>query len=279
MKKILLLVALATIFSLSGFAQNKDIPFGHNELIEVTLNYKWGISADIAVINFNIKEMVEAGKPCYHLVVKANTNKFFDSFYKVRDVYESKFEVEDLDPIFFRRDIHEGNYFATNHYTLSADKMKLHAKVTKSTRPPVDTIFDTGENIRDLLNAVYHMRSLDFNALMEGESVPYVLALDRNILDVKFRFVCCEDKKVGNLGAFKTVCFALDIQQRSGDDPSKETKAFVVDKSKSVTAYVWMSDDKNHIPLFISTPISVGKLEVRASRLENLKYPLTSKIN
>jgi len=41
---------------------------------------------------------------------------------------------------------------------------------------------------------------------------------------------------------------------------------------------IWVTDDKNHIPVWIESPISVGAIKVRLNKYENLKYPLTSKI-
>ena len=44
------------------------------------------------------------------------------------------------------------------------------------------------------------------------------------------------------------------------------------------TVYIWLTDDDNRLPVYISVPISVGKLEIRTTSLENVKYPLTSKV-
>jgi hypothetical protein len=39
---------------------------------------------------------------------------------------------------------------------------------------------------------------------------------------------------------------------------------------------VWVSDDKNHIPLRIESPITVGTVKVDMMGYKNLRYPLTS---
>ena len=41
---------------------------------------------------------------------------------------------------------------------------------------------------------------------------------------------------------------------------------------ESVT--LWVSDDKNHIPLEIESPITVGKVKARITKYDNLKYPI-----
>jgi len=42
---------------------------------------------------------------------------------------------------------------------------------------------------------------------------------------------------------------------------------------------VWVSDDPNHIPLRIESPISVGSVKVDMMGYRNLRYPLKSMIS
>jgi methylaspartate ammonia-lyase len=41
---------------------------------------------------------------------------------------------------------------------------------------------------------------------------------------------------------------------------------------------VWVSDDANHLPLRIESPISVGSVKIDMMTYKNLRYPLTSLI-
>ena len=42
---------------------------------------------------------------------------------------------------------------------------------------------------------------------------------------------------------------------------------------------VWVSDDENHIPLRIESPIVVGSVKVDMMGYQNLRYPLSSLIS
>jgi hypothetical protein len=42
---------------------------------------------------------------------------------------------------------------------------------------------------------------------------------------------------------------------------------------------VWVSDDRNHIPVRIESPISVGSVKIDMISYRNLRYPLTSLIS
>ena len=37
---------------------------------------------------------------------------------------------------------------------------------------------------------------------------------------------------------------------------------------------IWVTDDANHIPVRIESPISVGSVKVDLMHYENLKYPI-----
>jgi hypothetical protein len=42
---------------------------------------------------------------------------------------------------------------------------------------------------------------------------------------------------------------------------------------------VWVTDDENHIPVRIETPIAVGSIKVDMVGYENLRHPLSSLIH
>lgn len=277
MKKILLSIAIA-IISLSVFAQSKQLPFKAGEKIDVTLHYKWGISADIANLSFNLQQIHEGGEPQYHILLNVATNKFFDSFYKVRDVYESKFDGN-MNPVYAMRNVHEGNFVARNEYTWSADKKTLYAKVEKnSMAAPVDTAFKSNEIIRDIINMVYAIRTSDFNALKAGKSESMLVAMDRNITRATYSYLRSETKQIDALGKFNTICLVMSLKTISHPDQIETKVAVPTGNDVKNLIYIWLSDDENRLPLYISIPISVGKMEIRANNIENVKYPLTSKV-
>ena len=278
MKKVLLSIAL-TIFSTCIFAQTASLPFKAGEKIEVTLNYRLAVRADIATLTFNLQEITEGGKPCFHILLNARTNKFFDSFYKVRDVYESKFDMN-MEPVYFMRNVSEGNFTARNEYTWSADRKTLLAKVEKSTMDhTVDTVFKSSETIRDIINLIYSIRTSDFKALKAGKSASMLVAMDRNLTRVNYRYLRSEVRQVDDFGTFNTVCIAMTLKNLTQVNLAEESKlAIPTGDDANDTIYIWLSDDDNHVPIYLSIPISVGKLEIRTTNLENLKYPLSSKV-
>jgi hypothetical protein len=41
---------------------------------------------------------------------------------------------------------------------------------------------------------------------------------------------------------------------------------------------VWVTDDKNKVPMYVETEILVGKIKVSLSSMAGLKFPLDSKV-
>lgn len=50
-------------------------------------------------------------------------------------------------------------------------------------------------------------------------------------------------------------------------------KGNVFDGGEKMT--IWVTDDANHIPVRVESPISVGSVKIDLMHYENLKYPIT----
>lgn len=296
MKRVITLIFTAVVFltaSINAFSQAQSYPFQSGENMHIVIHYKWGFSADIADIGFTFKEVKEEGKdPYYHLVANASTYKFWDSFFKVRDLYESKFYVKDLKPLYFHRDVYEGGFTAKNWYTWSNKGLSMRAIVDKKGRPRRDTTFNEGVIIRDIINVFYYMRTIDFKALESGKKIQFTAAIDRNVIDVTLRFDKKEVKKISELGSFNAIKLAVAVKPRQMDATNSQKEGdrsmFSVTESSTTEEegifygeekiFVWFSDDENKLPLYFSAPVAVGSINGRISQYENVKYPITSKV-
>lgn len=278
----LLCIAFLSLISFSNPIYGQSFPFQEGEHMEIIIHYKWGLNADIAKVNFTFSKVDNPGQePFYHLYATGKTNGFFDGLFKVRDIYESKFSVKDLRPIYFHRDINEGGYTAKNFYNWSSDGSVLHAKVDKKGKAPIDTVFTEKTQIRDLINLFYVIRAADFTKLEAGHTIYYTVALDRNIIDIGVRMIRKESKKIEDLGTFNTIKLGIKMKQRSrGTATSDDDSRFSITSSLSdekEKIFIWLSDDQNKLPLYFSSPVKVGSVNGRIISYEGLKYPVTSK--
>lgn len=288
MKKIFfaLLSLILFSFSVGATAQTKEYPFQSGENMELIVHYKWGFSADIASVKFTFVEKSEEGKePYYHLLAHASTFKFWDSFFKVRDIYESKFYVKDLSPLYFHRDVNEGNFFAKNWYKWKDGGKTLNAIVDKKGRPRRDTTFYEDVVIRDIINIFFTVRCLDFDKLEKGPPAPFTIALDKDVLDIRVRFVGREQKRVAKVGTFNAIKLAIAVNPKKGRTKDEETSVFSFGEGDGESVFygeekvfIWLTDDANKLPIFFSAPVAVGAINGRIGTYEGVKYPLTSLI-
>ena len=105
------------------FAQKKAIPYKDGEWLKYKMSYGGFLRAGTAEIL--LKETDLNGTRVFHAKGFGKTSEFISWFFKVRDTYESYFDIEKNVPYFFKRDVSEGNYtikrdISFNHDTNTA---------------------------------------------------------------------------------------------------------------------------------------------------------------
>lgn len=291
---ITVLIAISFLLCAGGSVsaqESADLPFKDGENLKIVIHYKCGFNADIGEMHLKTtEETIPDGRKIFHIVADASTYKFWDSFFKVRDTYESKF-FPDLQPYYFYRNINEGSHWAKNWYDWSDEGRNLHAIVKKRGRPDRDTSYTETMVIRDLINLICDFRAGDVQSVIDGNRKYYVMAMDKDILDISVRFVKREEKKLGSLGRFNTLKFGIALSPRAKNE-DKGSERFSLDygdvpeggESGEVfygkdKVFIWLTDDDNYLPVFFSAPVTVGSINGRVVEIEGARHPLTSKIN
>ena len=242
-----------------------DLSFKSGERLMFIASYHWGlIDADVGEAVLMVEEENFRDTNYFYSRIYAKTYRFWDHFFEVRDVYEGHFFIHNLRPIYFYRDIREGDYRIKNTFYFN-DNYSVNMSVQKYSRPFRDTVIQGHSCTYDLVSLFFNARNIDFSSLAEGKTYPYSFVIDREMHNLWFHYVGKEEKKINKIGTFRCLKFAVKLI--AGE---------VFDGKNNL--YLWISDDNNRIPLYIETPIIVGKISARLSHYENLKYPLTSKI-
>ncbi len=259
-----LLMTLLSVNSL--FAQTdtagRELPFKKGEKLTYVLSYTWGgINTDVGegVVTLNYDNGV------YNPVVKGYTYRFYDMFFTVREHFESHFDEKTLRPLKFYRNTLEGKYRMINNYTFNNDTYEINAVTKKKDYPEKDSILPGRQNTYDLVTLYFVSRTLDFSKVRIDEKQPISFAIDREIFDLYFVYKGKEVKKIPGMGTYRTMKFAVRLV--AGEVFTGEDELFV-----------WVSDDRNKIPLMFESKILVGKVYGRLTKWENLKYPLESRV-
>ena len=228
-----------------------------NESLTLNIFYSViGIYVNAGTATFTTTLEKLNNKPVYHAVGIGTSNSKYDWIFKVRDRYESYFDTTRLQPLKFIRNVDEGGYKKTENVTF--DRQNNLANTTKGS-------FKVPDCVQDVLSAVYYARNINFNKYKVDDKIPFSMFLDNEVYNLYIRYMGKEIVKT-RYGKFRAIKFKPLL-----------VKGTIFEGGEKMT--VWISDDKNHIPLRIESPIAIGSVKVDMMQYRNLRYPLSSKIS
>ncbi|MDO9153723.1 MAG: DUF3108 domain-containing protein [Paludibacter sp.] len=209
-----------------------------------------GLMTNIAQVTLRTENISTSKNTFLHLILEAETFNKWDSFFKVRDLYESYVNPATLKPSMYKRDILEGNYTKTEKYIFSADGKTINSTSKKRNRAELKRTFNIGTSTLDVVTLIYKIRTVDFSKLKPGQSIAYTIVFDETEYPVTIRLMGTETVSAGNLG--KKECYKLSIGAKT--DRLKGT-----DKN-----LIWLSTDSKRIPCQVkfSIPVGVGQLNL-----------------
>jgi hypothetical protein len=231
---------------------NKTIQAGEKLNFRVFYNLS-AIWVAAGEANFSTKQEILNGRPVYHIIGDGQTYKSYDWIFRVRDMYETFLDIETLLPQKFIRNVDEGGYKFTNSVVFDQDKRKAYSG--KKT-------FDVPQCVQDVLSTIYYARNIDYNKYKPGDKIPFTMFLDDQVYNLYIRYVGKQKIKT-KYGIFNAIKIAPLL-----------IKGTIFKGGENMV--VWVSDDNNHIPLRVDSPILVGSIKVDMMGYSNLKHPLTS---
>ena len=252
---LLLLVLSSHLNAGDDLCGLRNKAFVSGETITFKIFYALGIyvSAGEAVFTVNLEHM--NNKPVYHVTADGKTFGFYDSFFKVRDKYESFIDTATLQPLKFIRNVYEGGY-----------KKYENVSFNQSTNTAVSTegTIKVPNCIQDVISSVYYARNIDFNKYKVDDKIPFSMYIGNEVFNLYIRYLGKEVVKTKK-GKFNAIKFKPLL-----------LKGNVFEGGEKMT--IWISDDGNHLPLRVESPISVGSIKIDMMDCKNLRYPLTSQL-
>ncbi|MCP4571991.1 MAG: DUF3108 domain-containing protein [bacterium] len=213
--------------------------FGPGELMEFSIDY--------GVINAGNGSLeclgitTYQGRPVYHMESKANSNRFFSSFYKVRDKIVSYIDTATLRSLYFHKRLREGDYKKT--VEISFDHANNVARYADG------RTFETMPGTQDVLSAFYYVRNLD---LAPGKVYSVPAHSSRRTYDLR---VIVHGRERVEVEAGTWECFVVE--------PVIEGEGLFKHEGK-ITLYI--SDDARRVPVLIKTKVPVGSIDVQLTR-------------
>ena len=252
MKKISISILFLISFTAATSSAQKTLrtldneAFKNGEKLKFRIHYGI-VDAGEATLEIDKDYTKLGGRDCYHVVGNGRTVGAFDWFFKVRDRYESIIDKQALIPWMFVRRVNEGGYIINqnvtfNHYTDSATSEKKTIAIPDFTQ--------------DLISALYYARNIDFSKAKEGDEFPINGYLDDAIIPLNIKYVGKEDID-SKKGTFHCIKFHPMLQEGR-----------VFKEKEGMT--VWISDDKNRIPVRVQSDILVGSIKMDLVDYDNL---------
>jgi len=236
------------------FCGIRNTTFNAGELITYNVFYAVaGIYVNAGTANFTLSLDKINNKPYYHVVGDGKSNPSYDWIFKVRDRYESYFDTSNLQPMKFIRNVDEGGYKKNENITFNQE---TNTAITTS------GVFKVPNCVQDVLSSVYYARNIDFAKYKVGDKIPFSMFLDNEVYDLYIRYLGKETVKT-KYGKFKAIKFKPLL-----------VKGTIFEGGEKMN--VWVTDDPNHVPIRIESPIVVGTIKIDMMQYKNLRYPLSS---
>lgn len=255
---VLLLILLSRPLTAGDeFCGIRNYAFQSGEQISFTVFYNViGLYVNAGTATFSVNAERLNNEPVYHLVGEGTSNSRYDWIFKVRDKYESYIDTNNLQPIKFIRNVNEGGYKINEN--VSFNRQANTATSEKGT-------VKVPNCIQDVLSAIYYARNINFEKYKPEDKIPFTMFLDNEIFNLYIKYLGKETIKT-RFGKFRAIKFKPLL-----------VKGTLFEGGEKMT--VWVSDDANHVPLRIESPIVVGSVKVDMMGYKNLRYPFSSMIS
>lgn len=256
-----ILLLLAVLIRSERMPQPADcgIPntaFQSGEVVSFSVFYHAaGIYVDAGKASFSVSLETLNNKPVYHIVGDGRTNPAYDIFYRVRDRYESWVDTATLLPFRFARDVSEGS-------TRKQEQVSFNRK--NNTAVTRDSLFRTPLCVQDILSAIFYARNIDFSLLQPNDKITFPLFLDNELFEMYIRYLGRETITT-QYGRFRAIKFKPLLLEGT-----------IFSGGENMT--VWVTDDANHIPVRIESPIIVGSIKVDMMSYSGIRHPLKALI-
>jgi hypothetical protein len=218
-----------------------------------------------ASVTFSVDFADYISNPCYLLKGKGQTFSSYNWIYKVDDTYETYVDTNDFRPIKYVRDTKEGGTAIYNENYFNNKKNVAYSFTKKNNNKWVKDTVQITSCTYDVLTMIYAARRLNFDIYKFNDKIPISIYLDSKTYPNQYIKFLGREVLRTELGEFNCIKFKPSLIPgtifKEGDE-----------------MIVWVSDDKNRIPLLIETPIIVGSIKAKVQSIKDTKYPLTSLI-
>lgn len=250
----------------SGFnlCATPNTAFLGGEEIVYKIYYNWNfVWLSAGEVTFKVEDQGNT----YKLTAKGRTYSTYEWFFKARDYYEAIVDKQTLKPIQTIRDIKEGGYTLHEEVSYALHSQKVTSRRKRGNQALEVRQFDLSGCVHDILSSIYYTRNQQFDDQKKGFTFPVNVFLDREEYPLTVEYQGkIHQLEVRGQGNFKALSFS-----------PQTIPGHVFEEGNRMKIYA--SDDKNHLPLLIESPVSVGSVKAVLKSYKGLRYPVSSRIH
>lgn len=254
MKRVLTLLLILSSYIL--WAQNGSSSFKEGEFLKYKIHY--GL-LNAGFTSLEIRETEDENT--LHAIGKGWTTGMVGMVFRVDDNYETFFDKNTHRPIHFIRKVNEGGY--TKDKEIFFDFKKHKARVVNH-KKETDSTYFIQNDVKDMLQSFYYVRSINFDEYDENDTIDVRMFFDEQMYMVKVLVLGRERLKT-KFGEIDCVVIRPLVQEGR-----------VFKDEENVT--LWVSDDRNKIPIRIKASILVGSVKADLIEVKGLTHPFALKI-
>ena len=265
MKRYLLLIVVITLTSLPVVAQL----YHSGEVLSYRVSYRafFFPNTELAEAKVATTDDTLDGVAVYKVDARGYTLPEYRWMFDVDDKYTVHVDQQTLVPLRFQSDIREEEHLYYSAIDYDWANMKAYSEWRSGEKATKKKVMDINSESLDAISLFFRLRSEDSKSFTVGQERTLNMVLPDTIRYLKYRFLGNDIKRVRRFGKFKALKFACELG-------SSEEFSF----TDGTEFTVWISDDKNKIPLHIESAVRVGKVCAYIYDMEGLKYPLDSRI-
>lgn len=251
MKRFLFILGSIFIFNSFSAVNGQTIKSGEELVYAGSYNMS-GLMTQLAQVTMST-ETVSTSKNSYlHLNCELSTYSKWDSFFKIRDIYESYVNPGNLKPSLYKRSIDEGGYTKKEKYVFKDNT--VNSTMKKRNKPETHKTFTVGGATQDVISMLYKVRTMDFSKFKAGQTQTLTIVFDEKQIPVTLKYMGKETVSAGNLG--KKECYKISIGAKTDALRGKDKNL------------IWLTADAKKVPALLkfSIPVGTGQLTLTSAK-------------
>lgn len=233
-----------------------DTPINLGEQLEFKLSYGW-FTVGRAIWSTDKNFQTMSGEKCYKFKVTAKSAGFLGSFAQVDDEW-GEYMRPDFMPMMAYRDLEEGKYILDEKSYFDYSSKKIKTEVIRKGNKKPDAIFDMDKDRLAMLGGFMRMRCIDYAKYKPGDHIKIEAFFEGEPYELEVIYRGREElkSKVGRIQSYKLTPLLPENRLFPGKEP--------------IT--VWISADKNRLPLRADAEMYFGTAYVELTGYKNVKF-------